>query len=46
MTGAVEEVDGAEAVRRAVRQYRDGADCIKLLDSEAYRGEEFNQERA
>nr|WP_308624335.1 amidohydrolase family protein [uncultured Eisenbergiella sp.] len=45
MTGAVEEVDGVEAVRRAVRRnIRDGADCIKLLDSEAYRGEEFNQE--
>lgn len=45
MTGAVEEVDGVEEIRKAVRRnIRDGADCIKLLDSEAYRGEEFNQE--
>lgn len=45
MTGAVEEVDGEEEIRKAVRRnIRDGADCIKLLDSEAYRGEEFSQE--
>ena len=45
MKGAVEEVDGTEEIRKAVRRsIRDGADWIKLLDSEAYRGEEFSQE--
>ena len=45
MTASVYEVDGVEEVRRAVRlNIRNGADCIKLLDSEGYRGEEFNQE--
>ena len=30
MTGAVEEVDGVEEIRKAVRRnIRDGADCIK-----------------
>ncbi len=39
MTGAVEEVDGVEEIRKAVRRnIRDGADCIKLLDSEALSG--------
>lgn len=45
MTGAVMEVDGEQEVKKAVRtNIRDGADWIKLLTSEGYRGEEFSQE--
>lgn len=45
MKGAVIEADGVEEVRKAVRRdIRDGADCIKILTSEAYRGEEFSKE--
>ena len=45
MTGACVEVDGPWEVRRAVRRnLKEGADCIKLLTSEGYRGEEMNQE--
>lgn len=45
MTGAIVEVDGAAEVRKAVRQnLKDGADWIKLMDSEGFRGEEFTQE--
>lgn len=45
MTGAVTEVDGTLEVRKAVREnLKNGADCIKVLTSEGYRGEEFSQE--
>ncbi|MDY3918588.1 MAG: amidohydrolase family protein [Candidatus Limivivens sp.] len=45
MNGAVKEIDGTEEGRKAVRKnIRDGADWIKILDSEGYRGEEFSQE--
>lgn len=45
MTGAIMEVDGTQEVTKAVRtNVRDGADWIKLLTSEGYRGEEFSQE--
>ena len=45
MLGACVEVDGPWEVRRAVRRnLKEGADCIKLLTSEGYRGEEMNQE--
>ncbi len=39
------EVDGVEEVRKAVRaNLKAGANCIKLLTSEGYRGEEMRQE--
>lgn len=45
MTDACIEADGAEEVRKAVRtNLREGANCIKILTSEGYRGEEMNQE--
>lgn len=45
MTGAVLEVDGVLEARKAVRaNIKNGADWIKLLTSEGYRGEEFSQE--
>lgn len=45
MTGAVIEVDGTLEAKKAVREnLKNGADCLKLLTSEGYRGEEFSQE--
>lgn len=45
MTGAVVEADGCQEVKHAVRtNIKHGADWIKLLTSEGYRGEEFSQE--
>lgn len=45
LNGAVAECDGPWEVRKAVRtNYRDGANCIKILTSEGYRGLEMNQE--
>lgn len=45
MKGAVVEVDGCLEARKAVRaNIKNGADWIKLLTSEGYRGEEFSQE--
>ena len=42
---SVLEVDGVEAIRKAVRvNLKNGADCIKVLTSEGYRGQELNQE--
>ena len=39
------ECDGVDEVRKAVRaQIKKGARWIKLMDSEGWRGEEFNQE--
>jgi imidazolonepropionase-like amidohydrolase len=39
------EADGVEEVRKAVRKnLKNGAECIKLMDSEGYRGQEFNQD--
>ena len=44
MTGAVCECDGEWEIRKAIRrQLRDGADWIKVLTSEAYRGQELTQ---
>ena len=44
MRGAIIEADGDWEIRKAVRKnIRDGADCIKILTSEAYRGEELSQ---
>lgn len=41
----VKEVDGVSEIRKAVREnLQKGADLIKLMDSEGYRGEEFSQE--
>jgi imidazolonepropionase-like amidohydrolase len=43
--GGVIEADGVNEVRRAVRlNLKNGADCIKVLTSEGYRGQELNQE--
>jgi len=45
LDGAVVECDGPQEVRKAVRtQVRDGADLIKILTSEGYRGLEMSQE--
>lgn len=45
MTGAVVEADGPLEIQKAVRQQiRDGADWIKVLTSEGYRGEEYSLE--
>lgn len=45
LTGAVAEVDGPWAVRKAVREnVRAGANCIKILTSHAWRGLEMTQE--
>lgn len=42
---AVIEADGVEEIRKAVRlNLKRGADCIKVLTSEGYRGQELNQE--
>lgn len=39
------EADGVEEVRKAVRfNLKEGANCIKILTSEGYRGEEMSQE--
>lgn len=44
MKGGVYEVDGVDEVVKAVRtNLKHGADWIKILTSEGYRGEEFNQ---
>lgn len=45
LNGGVIEADGAEEVKKAVRlNLKRGADCIKVLTSEGYRGEEMDQE--
>jgi imidazolonepropionase-like amidohydrolase len=45
LTGGVIEADGVDEIRKAVRQnLKNGADCIKVLTSEGYRGQELNQE--
>jgi imidazolonepropionase-like amidohydrolase len=45
LDGGVIECDGAEEVRKAVRiNLKNGADCIKVLTSEGYRGEELDQD--
>lgn len=45
LEGGVVECDGPQEVRKAVRtQVRDGADLIKILTSEGYRGVEMSQE--
>ena len=45
LDGGVLEVDGVEEARKAVRlNLKRGADCIKVLTSEGYRGEELSQE--
>ncbi|MDD6188786.1 MAG: amidohydrolase family protein [Clostridiales bacterium] len=45
LEGGVIEADGENEVRKAVRlNYKNGADCIKVLTSEGYRGQEMNQE--
>lgn len=45
MTGAVTEADGAEEIRKAVRSnIKGGADWIKVLTSEGFRGVEYSQE--
>ena len=42
---AVAETDGVEAVRKAIRRnLKNGADCIKVLTSEGYRGAELSLE--
>ena len=44
MTGAICECDGEWEIRKAIRrQFRDGADWIKVLTSEGYRGQELTQ---
>lgn len=45
LADAVYEVDSVDEARKAVRlNYKNGADCIKVLTSEGYRGEELSQE--
>ena len=45
LEGGTIEADGVDEVRKAVRlNLKRGADCIKVLTSEGYRGEELNQE--
>ena len=45
LSDAVIEADGVDEVRKAVRlNYKRGANCIKVLTSEGYRGQEMNQE--
>ena len=45
LPGGVIEADGVDEVRRAVRRnLKHGADCIKVLTSEGFRGEELSQE--
>ncbi len=45
LDGAAIEADGVEEVRKAIRlNLKRGADCIKILTSEGYRGEEMSQE--
>ena len=45
INGGVIEADGALEVKKAVRlNIKRGADCIKVLTSEGYRGEELDQE--
>ncbi|MBF4692335.1 amidohydrolase family protein [Fusibacter ferrireducens] len=42
---SVLEVDGVDAIRKAIRvNLKNGADCIKVLTSEGYRGQELSQE--
>ncbi len=44
MTDAACECDGEWEIRKAIRQqFRDGADWIKVLTSEGYRGQELTQ---
>jgi len=45
LSGLAAECDGEVEVRKAIRQnIRDGANCTKILTSEAYRGVEMTQE--
>lgn len=45
IAGSVIEADGANEIRKAVRlNLKRGADCIKVLTSEGYRGQELSQE--
>ena len=42
---SVYECDGPDEIRKAIRKnLKEGADCIKILTSEAYRGEELSRE--